>query len=64
MAAHRLLVGLPVRLAQQLGGYQQIEQLQGVIDRPGLQLTTVASSVASRRCGGCRFNRAGLPAMP
>jgi len=38
MAAHRLLVGLPVRLAEQLGGHQQVEQLQGVIDRPGLQL--------------------------
>jgi hypothetical protein len=37
MRFDRLLVGLLAGLADQLGGHEQIQQLQGVIGRGGLQ---------------------------
>ena len=49
MRFDRLLAGLLAGLADQLGRHEQIQQLQGVIGRGGLQRVTVATSVAIRR---------------
>jgi hypothetical protein len=52
--ADLFLLRLPLGLADQLGDHEQVEQLQAVVDGPGLQVIKVASSVASRREGGRR----------